>query len=143
MIEVDTTASERAERRHKATQRYIRVVVTVAALLLITMGFIAMVFSIQSNLAAQDSRARLLECTTPGPDKPTVDNGGRTGHACYDSSQGRTGEAIDVILDGIDWKICHRIQQSFDQVTVIEQVTLDCNVQVPPPPSTTTTTEGR
>ena len=141
--QVGTTPAERAEQRHKTTQRYIRFLATVAAVLVISFGFVAMIFSVQSNVAAQDSRFRLLDCTTPGTDIPSEKNGFTTGHKCYDENQRRTGVAVSNIVNGIDWTICQRMDQSFDQITAIEPpVVLDCSIPVPPPP-TTTTTEGR
>lgn len=47
---------------------------------------------------AQQTREYLVECTTPGPRPPTRDDP-RTGHACYDEGQARTGQAVVKIID--------------------------------------------
>ena len=46
---------------------------------------------------ANDNRTSariLLECTTPGPQPPTLQNDFRTGHDCYDEGNDRTQDAV-------------------------------------------------
>lgn len=44
----------------------------------------------------------LVECTSPGPDKPTEKNQFRTGHDCYDNGQAQTGKAVKEIVCAVN-----------------------------------------
>ena len=53
------------------------------------------------NDVAEDNRRNgdiLVDCTTPGPRVPTVDDP-RTGHDCYDRGTTRSAEAIGRVID--------------------------------------------
>lgn len=41
----------------------------------------------------------IVECTKPGPETATRENGGRTGHDCYDEGRARTAEVVGQIVD--------------------------------------------
>lgn len=87
-----------------------------------------------SYVAVQNNRQGriLVDCTTPGPTIPTAANPA-TGNECYDRGRRQTGEAVVVIVDQVDQRICRRMEAAL-ATALNRDVRLTCQV----PPATTT-----
>lgn len=106
------TETELAERLGDATEqlrlarvelheerRWRRWLLALFAVVFVFMGVVLLapdwgLVSVANN--NRDNGEILVECTTPGPRKPTADDPS-TGHECYDRGQARTGEALGSI----------------------------------------------
>lgn len=133
-MEVDLTEGPSApapvieERlRVRARRFYLLAVVLGAVALLVSLGT-----AIGLTFVALDNYRQgqiLVECTTPGPTTPTADDPD-TGNECYNRSRRQTGEAVVVIVDEVDQRVCRRMEAAL-ATALNREVRLTC--QVPPP----------
>lgn len=98
-------------------------------------GYVAIQNNRNGELTVAQGRL-LVECTTPGPDAPTAANPA-TGHECYDRGRSQTGEAVVVIVDQVDQRVCRRMEAAL-ATALNREVRLTC--EAPPAATTPTTT---
>lgn len=112
--EVIRSPVTKAEDQVVRTQHYIRVLATIVGSILLIMGGVTSVSTFVLLTHADGDREYLIQCTTPGPKEPTKEDPS-TGHECYDGAQQRVGQAVILIGDDVDRRVCHRIQEAFNQ----------------------------
>lgn len=113
-----------------------------ANVIAVTLGAAALVVSLAAvagigYVAVQNNRngRTLVECTTPGPTVPTAEEPA-TGHECYDRGRAQTGEAVVVIVDQVDQRVCQRMEAAL-ATALNREIRLTC--QAPPAADPTTT----
>lgn len=144
--------TEEQEERHEAPsapapviEERLRVRARRANVIAVSLGAAALVVSLAAvagigYVAVQNNRngRTLVECTTPGPNEPTQ-AAPETGHECYDRGRRQTGEAVVVIVDQVDQRVCRRMEAAL-ATALDREVRLTCQAPPAADPTTTSTT---